>query len=101
MSVREALRALAEALPPGAPVTVTVPREELLALLATDPGVTLSGRYDTDQAARVLGVSPKTVAHWCVARRFPSATKTGTGAGGKWTIPAAEVHHLAGPVSPT
>jgi hypothetical protein len=95
--LRDALRALAEALPPGAPVTVTVPREELLALLATDSGATFSGRCDTDQAARILGVSPKTVAHWCVAGRFPGARKTGTGQGGKWTIPAAALHVEASP----
>jgi hypothetical protein len=92
VAVRDALRALAESLPPGAPVTVTVPREELLELLAAEPGATLGGRYDTDQAARILGVSPKTVAHWCVAGRFAGAAKTGTAKGGKWTIPAAAVH---------
>ncbi len=46
--------------------------------------------YDTDQAARALAVSPKTVAHWCHARRFPGARRTG-GRGGKWVIPAAAV----------
>lgn len=47
-------------------------------------------RLDTDQAAAALGVSPKTIAHWCHAGRFPGARKTG-GKGGKWTIPASEV----------
>jgi hypothetical protein len=95
-SLRDALRVLAESLPPGAPVTVTVPREELLELLATDSGATFSGRCDTDQAAHILGVSPKTVAHWCKAgRRFPGARRTGEGKGGKWTIPLAEVHTAA------
>ena len=47
-------------------------------------------RLDTEQAAAALGVSPKTVAHWCHAGRFPGARKTG-GKGGKWTIPASQV----------
>ena len=45
---------------------------------------------DTDQAAAALAVSPKTVANWCHAGRFPGASKTG-GRGGKWTIPATAI----------
>jgi len=46
--------------------------------------------YDTGQAAAALAVSPKTIAHWCHAGRFPGARRTG-GRGGKWVIPAAAV----------
>ena len=45
---------------------------------------------DTDQAAATLAVSPKTVANWCNAGRFPGARKTG-GRGGKWTIPVQAI----------
>jgi hypothetical protein len=93
--LRDALRALAEALPPGAPVTVTVPREELLALLATDPGASFSGRCDTEQAGRILGVRPKTVSHWCTAGRFPGARKVGTGKRARWTLPLEAVYAAA------
>ncbi len=89
---RSALQRLAEALPPGA--AVPLPREWLLSLLASagDGGPTL--RYDTEAAARLLGVAPKTVASWCTQGRFPGARKTG-GAAGKWTIPADAVLALA------
>jgi hypothetical protein len=47
--------------------------------------------YDCDGAARLLGVKPKTVAHWCHAGKFPGARKTGQSGGGKWIIPAPDV----------
>lgn len=46
---------------------------------------------DTDRTALMLGVSPKTVAHWCAAGRFEGARKTGEGHGGKWVIPLTAI----------
>lgn len=57
---------------------------ELRQLRAADVAVS----YDCDAAGRLLGVSPKTVAHWCKAGKFPGARKTGGSGGGKWIIPA-------------
>jgi hypothetical protein len=47
--------------------------------------------YDCDGASRLLGVKPKTVAHWCKAGKFPGARKTGGSGGGKWIIPASAI----------
>jgi excisionase family DNA binding protein len=58
--LRAGLRALAEALPQGAAVTVTVPREALIALLGQEPpkaSPTDSARLlDVDEVAARLGV---------------------------------------------
>ena len=51
---------------------------------------------DSREAARVLGLKPKTVANHCAAGQFPGARKTSTGKGGRWRIPAVEVYEAAG-----
>ena len=48
-------------------------------------------------AAKVLGVLPKTVAHWCEAGKLPDAQKTSPGKGGRWRIPAVSVYRLGTP----
>jgi excisionase family DNA binding protein len=59
------LRALAEALPTGAPVTVTVPREALLALLAQEAPSAAPAEsprlLDADEVATRLGVEKQFV----------------------------------------
>ena len=60
---------------------------ELRRLDAADVAVS----YDANGAARLLGVSPKTVANWCAAGKFEGARKTGGAGGGKWVIPATAV----------
>ena len=51
---------------------------------------------NSKQAGRVLGLTPKTVANQCAARRFAGARKTSSGNGGRWRIPATEVYEAAG-----
>jgi hypothetical protein len=89
MTLAELHRAI-ENLPDGA--ALTLPVVELRAALREweAHGNAVPVSYDTDEAARALAVSPKTVAGWCHAGRFPGARRTG-GRGGKWIIPAAAV----------
>jgi hypothetical protein len=85
------LRRAVDALPDGA--ALTLPAAELRAALRELEATNGNGAavsYDTDEAARAMAVSPKTVAGWCHAGRFPGARRTG-GRGGKWIIPAAAV----------
>ena len=76
---------------PGATVPMEAVCNEILSdLIALDDMGAPLERIDTDAAAGMLGVSPKTVAHWCAAGRFPGALKTGASKG-KWVIPTADV----------
>jgi excisionase family DNA binding protein len=63
--LRSGLQALAEALPTGAPLTITVPREALLALLAQEaPGAAPAESprlLDADEVATRLGVEKQFV----------------------------------------
>lgn len=43
------------------------------------------------ETAKALGLSPKTVTHWCQEGRFPSAYRTSTGERGRWCIPSSDV----------
>lgn len=45
----------------------------------------------TSEAARLLGVEPRTVAHWCRQGRLPNAFKTGQDGDGEWRIPRGDV----------
>ncbi len=47
--------------------------------------------YNTAEAARACGVTPKTLAHWCELGRLPNAFKTSPGKGGQWVVPAGDV----------
>ena len=48
--------------------------------------------YNTTEAARACGVTPKTVTHWCEAgKHFPNARKTSPGKGGRWIVPASDI----------
>ena len=78
---------LARDLPPGTLVPADVIYAQLLAELAECDGHTVPMSYNSAQAARVLGVSPKTIAHWCHAGRFPGAQRS-SHRGGTWIIPA-------------
>jgi len=60
---------------------------EIISDLQMLDGVDATLYVDTDRAAAQLALSPKTVANYCKAGRFPGARKTGD-RGGKWTIPA-------------
>ena len=83
---RLARELLAGTLAPAAEVYLQFARE-----LEELTGIEAAAIYmDTDQAAPALAVSPKTVANWCHAGRFPGARKTG-GRGGKWTIPVQAI----------
>ncbi len=55
------------------------------------------GLLSTGDAAKVLGVLPKTVAHWCEAGKLADAQKTSPGKGGRWLIPAVSVYRLGTP----
>ncbi len=79
---------------PGTLVPVTAVSDEVLQDLRALEAVQPLGRgYSTEAAARILGVSAKTVAQWCQAGRFPAASKTGNARGGKWVIPATTLHN--------
>lgn len=88
---------LADGLVPGtlAPVADVYRQfsRELLELEAAGEGPSY---VDTERAALMLGVSPKTVANWCTARRFEYARKTGEGRGGKWVIPVRAIREYLG-----
>lgn len=89
--------AMAEGLVPGtlAPVA-EVYRQFARELMGLD-GVGDEPLYvDTNRAALMLGVSPKTVANWCSAGRFEGARKTGEGHGGKWVIPLTAIRQYLG-----
>ena len=74
----------------------------LRAVLRDLEQVDLSGlqpRYvASHEAARMLGMKPKTIANWCNAGRFSGAIKS-SGRAGKWLIPAAEVYKAMDAVS--
>jgi len=82
---RDALRRLAEALPPGAPLTV--PREWILALLG-DGGATDGPDYTVAELAAVFSRSESTVRGWCDGGEFEGAYKLG---GKSWRVPRAAV----------
>lgn len=68
-----------------APVAAVV--RDILSELADVSVSTISGcRLNTEQTAKILGVKPKTIAHWAARGRFLGAFKT-SGRQGKWTIP--------------
>ena len=48
-----------------------------------------------EEAAKVLGVKPKTIRAWCRDEKFKGAFKTGKLAG-DWRIPASAVYEMAG-----
>ncbi len=54
----------------------------------------LEEMYDTHQAARFLGRSPKTIANMCARGEFPAAKKSSPGKGGKWLIPGCDIRTL-------
>jgi hypothetical protein len=82
------LRALAEALPIGA--AVTVPREWLLELLAGVSETSSVGTADPsiEEVAVRFGRAPSTVRGWCEAGKFPGAYKLH---GREWRIPPAAI----------
>jgi hypothetical protein len=86
------LRALAEALPAGAPVTVTLPREALLELLggAVAPEPTARAAVELhltlDEAGAALHRSPVTLRGYCAAGLFKGAYRM---RGRQWRIPRA------------
>ena len=57
----------------------------------TDPE---SGYLNTAAAARLLGVTSRSVLNYCRAGRFPGAFRTGGGEsrGGDWRIPRESIH---------
>ena len=55
------------------------------------------GLLSSAEAAKVLGVLPKTVAHMCESGRLADAQKTSPGKGGRWRIPAVSVYRLRTP----
>jgi len=59
-------------------------------LRGLDGQVTPSGWMDTEEAAGVLSMTPKTVRRWCTDGRFPGARKTSDH--GEWRIPTKEVY---------
>jgi len=79
----------AEAIGASAPLAAVY--RQVIAELRQLEGADVAVSYDADGAARLLGVSPKTVAHWCKAGKFAGARKTGGSGGGKWVIPATAV----------
>jgi excisionase family DNA binding protein len=80
---RAALRRLAEAMAPGA--AVSVPREWLLELLSDTPE---GPDYTVAEVAELFGRSESTVRTWCEERRFEGAYKL---SGKSWRIPRAAV----------
>lgn len=48
-----------------------------------------------EEAAKVLGVKPKTIRTWCRDGKFKGAFKTGKLAG-DWRIPASAIYEMAG-----
>ncbi len=87
---------LADALVPGtlAPVAELYQRfVRELAELDNEPVDTAF--VNTEIAAGMIGVTAKTIAHWCAAGRFPGARKTG-GRGGKWVVPVAAIREYLG-----
>lgn len=94
MTLAELRQALA-LLPAGSSLTLS--RDELLRAIAdAEPVGELPERIDTERAASMLGVTPKTVANWCAAGKFAGAQKTGS-ARGKWTIPRDAVRAAVTP----
>lgn len=85
MTLRDALRTLAEALPPGS--AVPVPREQLLELLGGGGTGTPAGADLTvPQVAERFGKAPGTVRKWLAAGDFPGAYQVH---GKEWRIPSA------------
>ena len=48
----------------------------------------------TTEAARILGVAPKTIASWAADGRFAGARKTSSS--GEWRLPSRAVYDFAG-----
>jgi excisionase family DNA binding protein len=90
VTAREWLRGLLDRLPPGQPVTVTLPREwaEALAGTAQETPTGPVGAFDliVGDVAALVGRKPSTVRLWCEEGRFPGAYKLN---GREWRIPAA------------
>ncbi len=91
LRVLERRKADAERVQASAPLA-TVYAEMLDLLRQVDGTQRLTGYVNTREAARMLGVKPKTVTHWCEKGRFPGARKSGLNGGGIWLIPASEVY---------
>ena len=85
MTDRDGLRRLAEALPPGA--AVSVPREWLLELLA-DPGQAGGPDLTVPELAKLFTRSEASVRSWLERGEFEGAYKLG---GKAWRIPRAAV----------
>jgi hypothetical protein len=87
MTLLERLQQLADALPPGA--SVTLPREWLLEELgagqAADPGV-VAVDYTVADLAQLFGKQPSTARSWLEAGLFPGAYKL---RGRSWRVPRA------------
>jgi hypothetical protein len=83
-----ALRALAEALPPGS--IMSIPRDWVLELLAAGPHSVVATPADATVEAigAHYGRRPSTIRGWCEAGRFPGAYKL---QGREWRIPRAAV----------
>jgi helix-turn-helix protein len=81
-----ALRALAEALPAGTPLSV--PREWVLELLAARPDHSAAAPADAtaQSVAARYGRRASTIRGWCEAGRFPGAYRLH---GREWRIPRA------------
>lgn len=82
---RHALRALAQAFPDGA--VVSVPKEWLLELLGeADDGAQLEIDLTVSQVAQRFSRRPSTVRGWCEAHLLPGAYRN---RGREWRIPVA------------
>lgn len=66
-------------------------RRMLQELSELEPGSVAPAYLSTRQVASRLGVSSKTVAHYCSAGKLPGARKTGDQKGGRWIVPASAV----------
>lgn len=83
---RDALRQLAEGLPPGTAVPVT--REWLLELLAAPTETPVDGDLTAAQVAKRFGRKASTIRGWCSDRVFKHAYRLN---GRDWRIPLADV----------
>ena len=88
--LRQKYDRLARDLPPGTLVPAEAMYAQLLRELAECDGHAVPMSYNSVQAARLLGIKSKTVAHWCHAGRFPGARRSSQ-RGGTWIIPAQAV----------
>jgi hypothetical protein len=89
----ERRRAEAERVQATAPLA-TVYGEMLDLLRQVDGTERLTGYVNTHEAARMLGLAPKTVMNWCRQGRIIGAMKTSGSNGGVWRVPVASIGRI-------